>query len=387
MTAVVEVRGLTVSFGSVMAVDGFDLTRRRRLLGGAGRAQRRRQVDHPARPGRRAAAHAADPWSSTARTPSRHPDRVREIVGYCPDVGGLIPRATPWEHLALAARLRGLDPSWTDRATDLLDRFDLLAAADRITAGFSHGMGRRMSVVLAAFHEPKVLLLDEPFDGVDPLGVEATLELIRELRATRRGRPRLHPPARPRGAGLRRGRGAAARAGGRRRPGDRAGRARGRRALPRAAGVRRPRGQLGALVALRWRMVRRPSARFGLGLGRLACSPRSASQRPGGPAALPTETAFDLALLGPTLYLAFAVLAVLAPLTAGGGNELYPSEQLTAFPVRAAHLVRGLAAARSAEPRLGRPGDRPGRGDQPGRRTAPPGRSRGWRPSCSSSSP
>jgi ABC-2 type transport system ATP-binding protein len=43
-------------------------------------------------------------------------------------------------------------------------------------------MGRRMSVVLAAFHAPEVLLLDEPFDGVDPLGVETTLAVIRELR-------------------------------------------------------------------------------------------------------------------------------------------------------------------------------------------------------------
>jgi ABC-2 type transport system ATP-binding protein len=43
-------------------------------------------------------------------------------------------------------------------------------------------MGRRLSVLLAAFHEPAVLLLDEPFDGVDPLGVEATLEVVRELR-------------------------------------------------------------------------------------------------------------------------------------------------------------------------------------------------------------
>jgi len=43
-------------------------------------------------------------------------------------------------------------------------------------------MGRRMSVLLAAFHEPEVLLLDEPFDGVDPLGVDATLELIRQTR-------------------------------------------------------------------------------------------------------------------------------------------------------------------------------------------------------------
>jgi ABC-2 type transport system ATP-binding protein len=115
---------------------------------------------------------------------AKDPSTVRANVGYCPDVGGLIPRATPWEHLQLAARLRNMADGWEERATDLLDRFELAEAADRITAGFSHGMGRRMSVVLAAFHEPQVLLLDEPFDGVDPLGVEATLDVIRELRAT-----------------------------------------------------------------------------------------------------------------------------------------------------------------------------------------------------------
>jgi ABC-2 type transport system ATP-binding protein len=107
---------------------------------------------------------------------------VKRLTGYCPDVGGLVPRATPWEHLQLAARLRRLE-GWEPRARELLERFDLGAAAHRVTAGFSHGMGRRMSVVLAAFHQPKVLLLDEPFDGVDPLGVEATLEVIADARA------------------------------------------------------------------------------------------------------------------------------------------------------------------------------------------------------------
>ncbi len=113
---------------------------------------------------------------------ARQPLGVKHAVGYCPDVGGLIPRATPWEHLQLAARLRRMN-DWEERARDLLERFELGDVAHRVTAGFSHGMSRRLSVILAAFHEPFVLLLDEPFDGVDPIGVEATFDVIADARA------------------------------------------------------------------------------------------------------------------------------------------------------------------------------------------------------------
>jgi ABC-2 type transport system ATP-binding protein len=181
MSRVVEVHDLTVAFGPVVAVQGFELTATPgssvALVGrnGAGKSTTLRVL-----------AGVLPPTSGTVRVGGvdivARPHEARQRVGYCPDVGGLIPRATPWEHLTLAARLRNLPNGWQHRALELLDRFDLAAAAERVTAGFSHGMGRRMSVVLAAFHHPEVLLLDEPFDGVDPLGVEATLELIDELR-------------------------------------------------------------------------------------------------------------------------------------------------------------------------------------------------------------
>jgi ABC-2 type transport system ATP-binding protein len=181
MSAVVEARGLTVAFGSVVALADFDLAvpagTSLALVGrnGAGKSTTLKVL-----------AGVLPPTSGSAWVGGidvvAHPAKARAIVGYCPDVGGLIPRATPWEHLHLAARLRGLGDGWQQRAEDLLDRFDLRAEADRVTASFSHGMGRRMSVLLAAFHQPEVLLLDEPFDGVDPLGVEAALDVIRELR-------------------------------------------------------------------------------------------------------------------------------------------------------------------------------------------------------------
>ncbi|WP_310961850.1 ABC transporter ATP-binding protein [Nocardioides terrisoli] len=172
----VDVRGLCVHFGEVEAVHELDLTvgpgRATALLGrnGAGKSTTMRVL-----------AGVVPPSAGTARVAGfdvgENLWEVKRRVGYCPDVGGLVPRATPWEHLQLAAALRRLD-DWEDGARLLLERFDLTDAAHRVTAGFSHGMGRRLSVLLASFHRPDVLLLDEPFDGVDPLGVEATQEVI-----------------------------------------------------------------------------------------------------------------------------------------------------------------------------------------------------------------
>jgi ABC-2 type transport system ATP-binding protein len=177
----VLVRDLHVRFGEVEAVAGVDLTahsgRATALLGrnGAGKSTTMRVLA------------GVVPATSGTVVVAGHDLRdaslaARRAVGYCPDVGGLVPRATPWEHLQLAARLRRLT-DWEPHARDLLERFELGDAANRVTGGFSHGMGRRLSVLLAAFHRPEVLLLDEPFDGVDPTGVEATMDVIGDARA------------------------------------------------------------------------------------------------------------------------------------------------------------------------------------------------------------
>jgi ABC-2 type transport system ATP-binding protein len=177
----IDVRGLVVSFGRVAAVQGLDLAvpagRVTALVGGNGAGKSTTL---------RVLAGVVPPTDGQVVVcgidVGQDPLTAKHRTGYCPDVGGLVPGATPWEHLQLAARLRGMT-DWQGRAEDLLARFLLADVAHRVTAGFSHGMSRRMSVLLAAFHEPRVLLLDEPFDGVDPLGVDTMFEVVSQLRA------------------------------------------------------------------------------------------------------------------------------------------------------------------------------------------------------------
>ncbi len=87
--------------------------------------------------------------------------------------------------------------------------------------------------------------------------------------------------------------------------------------------------QLRALVALRWTMVRSRHARLGLA-ALAACVPLAVLGGALVAQVVPSGTRFEASLVVPTIYLGFAVLSAVSPLTAGGGNELYPAEQLVA---------------------------------------------------------
>lgn len=174
----VEADGLTVQYNAVRAVDGLtfhvNAGESVGLLGGngAGKSSTLRAMAgiNPPNSGllRIAGYDLSDPTDA---------ESARRVVGYCPDVGGLIRQATVREHIGLALASRGRLDSWPSAMT-LLDQFDLMHVLDRETHGFSHGMSRRLSVLLAAITAEKVLILDEPFDGVDPLGVHATEAVI-----------------------------------------------------------------------------------------------------------------------------------------------------------------------------------------------------------------
>lgn len=108
-------------------------------------------------------------------------DYARRATGYVPDTRGVFPRLTAGEHLELAARLhRAVD--WRPRAADLIERLALDEVADLPAGAYSHGQSRRLSMAMALVARPPLLLVDEPFDGVDPEGVEIITALLIEER-------------------------------------------------------------------------------------------------------------------------------------------------------------------------------------------------------------
>jgi ABC-2 type transport system ATP-binding protein len=109
-------------------------------------------------------------------------NKARALTGYCPDVGGLISGATPLEHVRLLAALRK-DKNLYQRGLEEIERFNLGEFKHSSVSGFSHGMMRRLSVLLAALSAKSLLILDEPYDGVDPLGVDIINTVISEKRA------------------------------------------------------------------------------------------------------------------------------------------------------------------------------------------------------------
>ena len=99
----------------------------------------------------------------------REPDRVRRAIGVVAQRSGVDREATGRENLTLQGQLFGLRGNeLKQRVSDLLERFGLTDAADRVLTGYSGGMQRRLDVALGLVHRPKVLFLDEPTTGLDP---------------------------------------------------------------------------------------------------------------------------------------------------------------------------------------------------------------------------
>jgi ABC-2 type transport system ATP-binding protein len=112
----------------------------------------------------------------------RQSDRVRRTIGVVAQRSGVDKEATGRENLRLQGQLFGMGRRDLERrASELLERFGLADAADRIVRTYSGGMQRRLDIALGLIHGPGILFLDEPTTGLDPEVRTGLWEEIRRL--------------------------------------------------------------------------------------------------------------------------------------------------------------------------------------------------------------
>ncbi|GAA2193291.1 ABC transporter ATP-binding protein [Micromonospora lupini] len=108
----------------------------------------------------------------------------RRRFGYMPEERGLYPKMTTREQVTYLGRLHGLDSPAARRATDaLLERVGLGERGDDLLETLSLGNQQRAQIAAALVHDPEVLVLDEPFSGLDPLAVDTVVAVLRERAA------------------------------------------------------------------------------------------------------------------------------------------------------------------------------------------------------------
>ncbi|MEV0081080.1 ATP-binding cassette domain-containing protein [Nocardia neocaledoniensis] len=175
----IEAAALTKSYGREAVVAGVDLRvptgQVHALLGpnGSGKTTTVRMLATLTRP---TSGRAAIGGFDTVR----QADQAKRQLGLVGQFHAVDPRLSGRQNLVLLARLNGLRaPAARRRADELLERFDLAEAADRVTATYSGGMRRRLDIIAGMIVRPAVLFLDEPTTGLDP---HSRNEIYRHLR-------------------------------------------------------------------------------------------------------------------------------------------------------------------------------------------------------------
>ena len=175
-----EIQDLTKTYGSVVALDGASFSvRPGRLVGflgrnGAGKTTTMRCVFGLAEPDR-----GTITWQGK---PIDREDRLR--FGYMPEQRGLYPRMKVGDQLTYFGELHGL-PASTARAASMrwLDGLGLGDRAASRLETLSHGNQQRVQLGAALVHDPELLVLDEPFSGLDPIGADTMSTILRQRAA------------------------------------------------------------------------------------------------------------------------------------------------------------------------------------------------------------
>ena len=184
MPPVIRIEGLTKYYGPVLAVRGLDLeVQEGEIFGflgpnGAGKTTTIRILTGFLRASKgRAMVRGLDCWTDTIE--------IKKHLGFLPDAPSLYRNLTGLQLLEYLSKLQNGAPPVLREA--LLERLELSQVdLARQIKGYSHGMVKKLAIAQAVQHDPDLLIMDEPTDGLDPLVQQALFDFLLELRA--RGR-------------------------------------------------------------------------------------------------------------------------------------------------------------------------------------------------------
>ena len=174
----IETHGLRKEFGEFVAVDGIDLLVPRGsfygFLGpnGAGKSTTIKCLTGLLKP-------SAGRFRILDMDPLRMPVAVKRQVGVVPEDLALFDRLTGAETLAFVGRVHGIDSKEVrERSEELLSLMELRKAANDLVADYSHGMRKKIALSAALLPAPRLLFLDEPFEGIDAIASRQIKDLL-----------------------------------------------------------------------------------------------------------------------------------------------------------------------------------------------------------------
>jgi ABC-2 type transport system ATP-binding protein len=177
----VETRGLRKVFGETAAVDGLDLRVRSGTLfgflgpNGAGKSTTIRVLTG-------LAAKTAGRASVLGYDLDRDPVEIKRRIGVVPEELVLFDRLTGEEYLTFVGRMYGLRGDLIrSRSGELLELMELPRERKKLIVDYSHGMKKKLAFSAAVMHEPRLLFLDEPFEGIDAIASRMIKNLMQTL--------------------------------------------------------------------------------------------------------------------------------------------------------------------------------------------------------------